>query len=164
MPGRDRFMRLFALISIIGMLSACGHITHPDKKAEETKLNHHHELTGRYRGFYNYPKNDQFISAGCRLELFEKERNKGRFIMGAIDDGWASAVPEFYDGTFAISGDVLELHAERRYLADDEWGHHINKILDSTGNLFRLKLIKLGTSLKLLTDYPKKMELTRLEL
>jgi hypothetical protein len=145
------------------ILSSCGAITHSEKKAEERKLNPHHELTGRYRGFYNYPKNSQFTSAGCRLELFKKDDNSGRFIMGAMDDGRASAVPEFYDGTFIIANDVIELHAERRYLANDEWGHQIKELLDSTSQLFRLKLVTKGTSFKLLTDYPKEMDLTKLE-
>jgi hypothetical protein len=122
-----------------------------------------HELTGRYRGTYHYPKNDPFISAGCWLELAEKENSRGRFILGTTDDGWASAAPEFYGGTYIILDDVLELHADRRYRAEDEWGHQITELLDSTSQLFRLKLVGKGAFLKLLTDYPKEMELKKLE-
>ena len=157
----NSFMRLFALISVLAMLSSCAPIRHSSGKAEETQLNRGRELSGRYRGSYDYPKEALFTSAGCWLELIAIDGGEGRFIMGAMDGGWASAAPEFYDGTFVVLDDVVELHADRRYWAEDEWGHQFRELLDSTSHLFRLKLVKKGTSFKLFTDYPKKLELTK---
>jgi hypothetical protein len=131
------------------------------------KVTNGNGLLGRYRGSFLYPGKNSFTSARCWLDLFEQDGKELRFIMGTADGGWASASPEFYEGPFKVNGDTLALLAFRRYLAEDEWGRHVQKVLDSKEGepfqVFHLKVRKKGNAIELITNYPQEMSLKKLD-